>query len=74
MFSRKEIQKKLDLKEFAHIFNSRDLVLCQIIDVLAPLGAKMPEGKPIGIRVEWKVNITLGSNGVRREENEVIPL
>jgi hypothetical protein len=32
----------------------------------------MPEGEPIGIRVEWKINITLGSNGVRREENEDI--
>lgn len=45
-----------------------------IIDALAPLGAKMPEGEPIGIRVGWKINITLGSNGVRREENEDIPL
>ena len=45
-----------------------------IIDALAPLGAKMPEGEPIGIRVGWKINITLGSNGVRREENEGIPL
>jgi len=33
----------------------------------------MPEGEPIGIRVGWKINITLGSNGVRREENEYIP-
>ena len=41
-----------------------------IIDALAPLGAKMPEGEPVGIRVGWKINITLGSNGVRREENE----
>jgi hypothetical protein len=45
-----------------------------IIDALAPLGAKMPEGEPIGIRVEWKINITPGSNGVRREENEDIRL
>lgn len=45
-----------------------------IIDALAPLGAKMPEGEQISIRVEWKINITLGSNGVRREENEYIPL
>jgi hypothetical protein len=27
-----------------------------IIDALAPLGAKMPEGEPVGIRVEWKIN------------------
>jgi hypothetical protein len=74
VFSRKEIHKKLDLKEFAHIFNSRHLALCQIIDALTPLGAKMPEGEPIGIRVQWKINIALGSNGVRREENEDIPL
>jgi hypothetical protein len=69
VFSRKEIHKKLDLKEFAHIFNSRRLALRQIIDALAPLGAKMPEGEPIGIHVGWKINITLGSNGVGREEN-----
>ena len=72
MFLRKEIHKKLDLKEFAHIFNSRHLALCQIIDALAPLGAKMPEGKPIGI-MEGKHRARL-ERLVSCEENEGIPL
>jgi hypothetical protein len=42
-------------------------------DALAPLAAKMPEGEPISIRVGWKINVTLGSKGVTREEDEDIP-
>jgi hypothetical protein len=45
-----------------------------IIDALAPLAAKMPRGEPISISVGWKINLTLGSNGVLREEdNEDLP-
>jgi hypothetical protein len=40
--------------------------LCQIIDALAPLGAKMPEGKPIGI-MEGKHRARLERRQARRK-------